>query len=213
MHELIALDAMRVLWHVTKQNRLCSEAICFMVLVLFLWSFVHAFFSSAAVQLLAAIPDEEFSMDAHHTVPLLSSMSQAVALAPRLKVKWVRTDCLTSLDLRGVVLTDPCWSNLVMSFTAIPGLRDLHVQLPRYESALSQTLPSQPLAMDGDRVNLSRPSPGVVVPGIWCEGCANAYRPAFYSRGERPRVGAIAWLGPAYCCACGYGLQLLDREH
>lgn len=66
---------------------------------------------------------------------LIADVASAVALPPRLKVKWLRSDCLKCLDLRGPavaeVLTVSAWQSLVMCLGAVPDLEALHVQLPR----------------------------------------------------------------------------------
>lgn len=85
------------------------------------------------MQVLSAIPDEEFSVSSQQSRRLISSFSQAVALPPRLKVKWLRTDCMSELDLRGVQLSNSDWNSLVPSLSAVPGLLALHVCLPRYQ--------------------------------------------------------------------------------
>lgn len=161
-------------------------------------------------QVLNSIPDEEFSIPAQQPGGLLSSLSQAVALPASMIAKWMRTDCLAELDLRGVQLKDSEWSGLVMSFSAVPGLQALHVRLPRnvhqFPSAPSST-------MDIKEVRLDRPgwSPPVEVRGIWCTNCLSGVselvrgsrQPASSSfRDNRDKPCKIHWREKPRCSRC-----------
>lgn len=85
------------------------------------------------IQVLDALPDEELSLDLKQPNQLITTVTAAVSLPARLKVKWLRADCLRVLDLQSpdVALTCSAWRNLVMCFGAVPGLNVLRVRLPR----------------------------------------------------------------------------------
>lgn len=86
------------------------------------------------VQRLAQLPDAEFT-----TAPgppaqqaLLGGPAAALALPPCLKVKWLRADCLSALDVRrpGAAWTTAAWQSLAFCMHAIPQLEELRVRLP-----------------------------------------------------------------------------------
>lgn len=129
------------------------------------------FIITASVQVLSSIADEEYSISSLHAGKMLSSKSEAVALPAKLMVKWLRTDCLTRLDLRGVPLTDASWNSLVMSFGAIPGLLALHARLPRYEFETKSLSPCPEPVIPANKIDVSAASPKMVVHGIWCPNC------------------------------------------
>lgn len=91
--------------------------------------------SIPVAQVLEAIPDEEFSLSLSQPCQLMSKVVDALCLPLRLQGKWLRADCLSTLDLRGRdivnILTIERWRSLVSCFAAVPGLKALHVQLPR----------------------------------------------------------------------------------
>eukprot|EP00892_Ulva_mutabilis_P000103 jgi/Ulvmu1/10093/UM006_0040.1 len=55
--------------------------------------------STAVRQVLDALPDDEFSVALKQPNQLVATATAAVALPSRLLVKWLRADCLVSLDL------------------------------------------------------------------------------------------------------------------
>ena len=86
-----------------------------------------------AMQVLDALPDDEFSVCLTQPHQLVPSTAMAVKLPARLKVKWLRADCLSVLDLRApeVNVTLQAWRSLVMCMTAVPSLKELAVRLPQ----------------------------------------------------------------------------------
>lgn len=87
------------------------------------------------MQVVDALPDEEFSTTQRQPHQLVSSISEAIKLPARLKVKWLRADCLSVLDLCAleVPLTLPTWISLVMCICVVPNLKLLALKLPRGE--------------------------------------------------------------------------------
>lgn len=104
------------------------------------------------MQVLDALPDEEFSMCLRQPHQLVSSTATAVKLPARLKVKWLRADCLSVLDLCApeVTLTLPVWRSLVMCISVVPNLKQLALRLPRGEGRAANVMIS---------ANSSRPRP------------------------------------------------------
>eukprot|EP00892_Ulva_mutabilis_P000101 jgi/Ulvmu1/10091/UM006_0038.1 len=89
---------------------------------------------AAVCHRLAALPDAEFQ-----TAPpsgaqqaLLHSPAMAALLPPCLKVKWLRAECLSRLDLTrpGPSWTTAAWQSLAFCLHAVPALAELRVRLP-----------------------------------------------------------------------------------
>ena len=64
---------------------------------------------------------------------LIESVAEAIQLPAALRVKWLRADCCTCLDLSapGDAWTPGAWHGIVMCLHAVPNVQQLHVLLPR----------------------------------------------------------------------------------
>lgn len=118
------------------------------------------------MQVLDALPDEEFSMCLRQPHQLVSSTATAVKLPARLKVKWLRSDCLSVLDLCApeATLTLPAWRSLVMCISVVPNLKQLALRLPRGEGRPANVA-----------ANSSRPRPSTVPVAAVGQGDVSAY--------------------------------------
>lgn len=86
------------------------------------------------VQAVEALSDDYMHVAPGSSASLLSDVSDALALPAALKMKWLRADCLTALDLSapGDGWGLSAWQRLVMCLHAVPALQALAVCLPRY---------------------------------------------------------------------------------
>ena len=82
------------------------------------------------------LPDEFFSLSAvvDTETTLNRSVEGALSLPPQLKVKWLRSDCMSELDLSnpGGGWGLARWRELALCMHAVPSLQKLTVKLPRY---------------------------------------------------------------------------------
>lgn len=101
------------------------------------------------VQAVEALSDGYMHIEAGSTACLLSDLSDALALPAALKMKWLRADCLTDLDLSapgdGWGLT--AWQQLVMCLHVVPALEALAVCLPRYAPQSLRQAVERPLTV------------------------------------------------------------------
>lgn len=144
---------------------------------------------------------------------LMSSTAQSVALPARLKVKWLRADCLSVLDLRSpeVKLTVSAWKSLLLCLSVVPGLKVPALRLPRGE------LPQPPVVQPpvGSHPNVIRPRIEHLR-GCVCQYCDRAayqqMRQAtnrggqnFHFTANIPDGVSVTW--QSTCTRCGCDLQ------
>lgn len=108
---------------------------------------------------MAAIPDEYFTMETrpgtvYPASRLVANMQEVYRLPPQLKVKWLRADCVSSLDLSSnnsaYMWSLTAWQELALCMHAVPGLKELAVQLPRYPRTGVQVTSARQGAADVD---------------------------------------------------------------
>lgn len=88
------------------------------------------------------LPDHLFSckQGAAAQPRLLHTMDDVLQLPPRLKVKWLRADCVSALDLSnpGLYWNLAAWQEIALCLHAVPALETLTVRLPRYSKNVAK---------------------------------------------------------------------------
>ena len=126
--------------------------------------------SSCTLQVLQALPSQDFSVDVDSAHQLVTCTASALALPAPIKTKWLQTDCAKVLDLTspGRGWTDEKWQSLVGCLQAVPNLACLAVTLPSAQGSLRshQFSPSRPFF-----------EPNMAIPGHACQNClSRGYR-------------------------------------
>ena len=126
--------------------------------------------SSCTLQVLQALPSQDFSVDVDSAHQLVTCTASALALPAPIKTKWLQTDCAKVLDLTspGRGWTDEKWQSLVGCLQAVPNLECLAVTLPSAQGSLRshQFSPSRPFF-----------EPNMAIPGHACQNClSRGYR-------------------------------------
>lgn len=112
--------------------------------------------TAACMQVMEALPDSSLCTAAEpgHQLPVFK-LPDVVQLPPPLQAKWLRSECMTMLDLSqpGDAWALRHWQSLVGCLSAVPSLVGLTVALPRYSA---EDLPGFPAKWVPHRICQSR---------------------------------------------------------